>query len=193
MTNPQDPYNSGQGGNPGDGYTPYDGGANGPGETGGGYPNYPGGSQSGQQPGYGGYQSSYGDQPGYGGYQPGGWGETEEKNGFAPWALGISILAMVLMVTLLLALLAPLAGLVGLILGIVAVVKARKITGRGRRMGMSITAIVLSVITIIVPIAFAIFSFVMLEATGMSDCLLLTNPTEQQACFEDVMSDLETQ
>lgn len=193
MTNPQDPYNSGQGGNAGDGNTPYGGGAGGPGGTGGGYPGYPGSSPGGQQPGYGGYQSSYGDQPGYGGYQPGGWGETEKKNAFAPWALGISILAVVLMVTLLLALFAPLAGLVGLILGIIAVVKARKITGRHRRMGMSITAIVLSVITIIVPIALAIFSFVVLESTGIADCLTLTNPAEQQACIEDIMSDLETQ
>lgn len=195
MTNPDNPWNNGEGntpgGQPGQPH-PYPGGDAASGNTG-GYQPYPGGASGGAEPygapGYaGGYQQGYagGTQNGPGPY---GAGQPLAKNSVAAWALGVSILAFVMTVTLFLAVFAPVVGIVGLILGIVAVVKARRLKGPGRRMGMSIAAIIISVLSIILPVILLGFGFAILDNTGLTECTTLP-PEEQQACIDGVLSDM---
>ncbi len=194
MTNPSDPHGSGPQGPNGPG------GANGSGPTdygayqyptgnpGPGYQGGPGASQpytgypGGQGEAYGAGSSGAREQFSYGG--AGAWDTGEEKNTVAPWALGVSILAVVTGLTIFGALLSFIPGIIGLILGIVAVVKARRIRGPRRRMGMSITAIVLSVLAVLMTIGLIAVA-VMLAGTGAMDCFTLTTPEAQQQCLEE--------
>lgn len=184
MTSPQDPYNNGgynTGGN--QGHDPYSTPSGGATPNPGSYPTHDATGYQGDN-----YQ---------GGYAPGGW-ETGQKNTMAAWALGISIAAVVLMITFVLAILAPLLGLVGLILGIIGVVNARKITGAGRRMGMSVVSIVLSALAIIIPvimvIVLGVFGLAIWEEAGLEECMNLSSSTAQEECLNDklMVEDLET-
>lgn len=160
------------------------------------YPEGTGHNSQGNQ-GYQGYQS-YGVNPaatgGYAGYSdpvggPGaGWAMDAPRNSVAPWALGISILGLVMALSLLATAFAIVAGLIGLVLGIIAVVKARKTHGPDRRMGMSVSALVLSVITIVLSILFWVVVFAMVASTGIADCMTITDATQQQLCIEESLS-----
>lgn len=138
-------------------------------------------------PGYG--------APGYGsagyGAGPGGstWAMHEEKNRVAPWCLGVGILALVGGISIFFTALAFLVGIVGVILGIVALVRGRKIEGPGRRTGMSVVGIVLSVVSIGLSVLFWVLMGIFASETGIADCMSLTDPAEQQACVEDSVNE----
>lgn len=193
MTNPSDPrdprHDSGGAGGttPGSGSGPadygsyqYPVGSSGP-QPGPGY-------QGGQQDGFSSHQAYPGaafgspDQFNYGG--AGAWAINEEKNSVAPWALGVSILAVVAGLTIVGALISFIPGLIGLVLGIIGVVRARRIQGPRRRMGMSVTAIVLSVIAVLMTVALVVLAF-FLAGSGAVDCFMLSTPEAQQACLDE--------
>ncbi|AGF72654.1 hypothetical protein [Corynebacterium halotolerans] len=183
MTNPSDPRDPGPG--PGSGPTDYGAyqypvGGSGP-QPGNGY-------QGGHQDGFSSHQAYPGASSGsheqfnYGG--AGTWAINEEKNSVAPWALGVSILAVVVGLTIIGAPLAFIPGLIGLVLGIIGVVRARRIRGPRRRMGMSVTAIVLSVIAVLMTVALVVLAF-FVAGSGAMDCFMLSTPEEQQACLDE--------
>ncbi|HHU68109.1 DUF4190 domain-containing protein [Corynebacterium sp.] len=124
--------------------------------------------------GYGGYSSDVGTT----------WAVDEEKNGVAPWALGLGILALVMGLSLVATAFAFLAGLVGLIVGVVALVRGRRINGPGRRTGMSVGGLVLSIIAIGLSIIFWVVFGVIMADSGMADCLSITDPAQRQECVE---------
>ncbi|MDO5671180.1 MAG: DUF4190 domain-containing protein [Corynebacterium sp.] len=140
--------------------------------------------------------STSNDYAGYGGYQepaygaaPGGstWAVEEAKNGVAPWALGVGILALIGGISVFFSGFAFLIGLIGLIVSIVAIVKARKIQGPGRRMGMSVTGLILSILSIVASILFWIFAIFILTDSGMMECFNLSDPNAQQTCINDAL------
>lgn len=184
MSNPYDPANP-QGDRPGDqpNYDAYR------------YPS--GGSEqqpaAGQQPGYGAYGSydAAGTTPGAPGFQPGyaggadsTWALSEEKNGVAPWALGIGVLALIMGLSIIASGFAFIAGAIGIIVGAVALLRGRNINGPGRRTGMSVAGIVLSAIAVALSVLFWVMVTVFMSQTGMSECISLTDPDEQRACVE---------
>lgn len=152
---------------------------------------YPsGGDNAAAQPGagYGGYPEP---APAYGaagyGAGPGGstWAVEEEKNRVAPWALGVGIVALIGGLSLLFSGFAFLIGLIGLILAIVAIVRARRIQGPGRRMGMSVAGLILSVIAIALSVLFWVFVGFIISETGMMECFEISDPAQQQTCLEN--------
>lgn len=129
-----------------------------------------------------------GDTPGYGGYSaaPGGaaWAMNEEKNRVAPWALGVGILALLMGLSIVASGFAFVPGAIGIIVGAVALLSARKLTGPGRRTGMAVTGIVLSVIAVGLSVLFWVMVTVFMSQTGMSECIELTDPDQQRECVE---------
>lgn len=207
MTNPSDPY-------PGPGGTPRSGqgGAGQPGHSGGPSPvdyssyRYPAGDAEPTQSaagGPGGYEAygTYGvggrqtgrPDAGYAGVAPhdqfsyggvGDWGEQEKKNSVAPWALAASLLGFLAGLTVIGAVLSFLPGVIGLILGIIGIVRASRIRGPRRRMGMSVVAVVFSVLAILMTVGLLAFA-AFLSDSGAMDCLMLPAPEQQTACLED--------
>lgn len=163
----------------------------------GGQPNYdayryPSGGDNTPEAGYGGgatpqpdYGAGYGGA-GYGG-GPGGstWAMEEEKNRVAPWALGVGIVALIGGVSILFSGFAFILGLIGLIIAIVAIVRARRIPGPGRRMGMSVAGLILSLIAIVISILFWVFAGFIINETGMMECFEISDPAQQQTCIEN--------
>jgi len=150
-------------------------------------PNQTPGQTPGQTPpqdNYGGYQSTYDAPP------AGNWAVDAARNGVAPWALGVSILALVMTVSIFLTAFAAPVALIALILAIVALVKSRKITGPYARKGMSITALVLSIIALVLSVLFWVVITVFLSESGVMDCFTLTDPAAQQACVDQALNDL---
>lgn len=139
------------------------------------------------EPGYGGY-SAYGSpasDPGYGGSGAAStWAVDEKKNGVSPWALGLGILGLIMGLSILATGIAFVVGLIGLIVGLVALVRGRRINGPGRRTGMAVVGLVLSVITIGLSIVFWVVFGVIMADTGMMDCINITDSTERQECVE---------
>lgn len=170
MTNPQNPFDPQEPQN--SGYDAY---------------RYPDGAeQNGQaNQGYQDYQS-YGSDPAAGAS----WAMDAPRNGVAPWALGISILGLVMALSVLGAAFSIVAGVIGVVLSIIAVIKARKIQGPGRRMGMSVTGLVLSIITIVLSILFWVAIFALVSSTGIADCLAITDVTQQELCIEEALNSL---
>ncbi|MDO5511981.1 hypothetical protein [Corynebacterium sp.] len=141
--------------------------------------------------GYGGYdnpaytQGAYSDA-GYGGAPGGaGWALNEEKNRVAPWALGVGIVALIAAISMFFTAFAVLIGLIGLIISIVALVRSRRIQGPGRRTGMSVAGLVLSIIAIVISILFWVFVGGLITQSGMLECFELTDTNQQQACVEE--------
>lgn len=186
MTNPHDPRNEGPGeNNPSwgaDGPRP----GQYPGTEGAGYGNPGHGEQ-----GYGGA-----NQPGgvYSGAEFGGagaWAVDAPANTVAPWALGVSILAVITGLSIIGTAFAVIPGLIGLILAIIAIVRARRIQGPRRRMGMSVTSLVLSVLAMLLTVLFFVFLGAVFQGTGIMDCLELPTAEQQEACLNQLVSDLE--
>jgi len=128
---------------------------------------------------------------GYGGYGSAGgsdaastWAVDERKNGVAGWALGVGILSLLVAVSVVATAFAVIFGLVGLIIGIIALVRGRRINGPGRRTGMAVTGLVLSLIAIGLSVIFWVLMAVVLSDTGMMDCISISDPTERQQCVE---------
>lgn len=140
---------------------------------------------------YQGYQDyqSYGSDSAAGATGTG-WAMDAPRNGVAPWALGVSILGLVMALSVLGTAFAIVAGVIGVVLSIIAVIKARKIQGPGRRMGMSVTGLVLSIITVVLSILFWVAIFAMLSWTGIADCFTITDPAQQELCVEESLNSL---
>ncbi|GAB2499520.1 hypothetical protein CATRI_07550 [Corynebacterium atrinae] len=138
---------------------------------------------------YGSYNSGAAGYAGTSGNS--GWATADErKNAVAPWALGVGIFAILAGVSIIGSGLSFVPGLIGLILGIIAVVKGRGIQGPGRRMGMSVTSIILSILAILATIAFWLIATYVMNETGMADCMSIQDPAAQQACIEDAANSL---
>ena len=133
--------------------------------------------------GAGGYPSA----PAYGGV------EIQERNTLAPWALGLSIAAIVFAISIIGLIIAWLPALVGLILSIIAVLRAKKIQGPYRRMGMSVASLIISGLTtalfVIGIIGFSILMANSGEAIQKCQNDYPTNSSAQQQCINDAVQD----
>lgn len=154
------------------------------------YPEYPGGNQptggyQAQNPND--YQKQFPDQQQYNG--PGTGIPEDIKNHIAPWVLGLSILALLATISIIGVVLgAPLA-LVTLIFSIIAIVKARKIDGPFRRMGMSVTALILSLLTVIIT-AVATFGGIAVVSQLSGDCKQYQDDkSAMEQCVQKSMKD----
>lgn len=174
MTTPNYPYGDPQGDN-----------------SGGGVPNY-------GTTGSDGYQDPYGTS--YSGGGPGGFENSPlnaTRNRAAAWALGLGIASVVCALAIftvqgaVLTLLAPFIAVAGVIVAIVALVKAKSITGPGKRRGMAVGGLVLSIITLLLTV-FMIIVVSAIIGTGVLDCFTAEYPTtaDQQRCVEDTLSNL---
>ncbi|MBV7281047.1 MULTISPECIES: hypothetical protein [unclassified Corynebacterium] len=155
-----------------------------------GYPSgYP---TQGSYPGPGGYpnQGAYPNQGGYSdqGAHPGGhYGyPVEQVNKIAPWALGVSIAAVVLAVTVVGLVVAPFLAIAGIVLGIIAWVKGRKMQGPKRRVTMSIISVVISVLLLVIVAVITIFFGTLLSGV-VEECQNV--PEDQmETCIENYMN-----
>lgn len=165
------PGRPGEGGAPGSA-APYTGAAAGAPAADGAYPGgaYPGGAYP---------------EGGYPGAAPagGGWGQPEEINKVAPWALGFAVVSVVAMF-LLGPLVVPFA-IVGVILGIIGVVKARKIEFGKRRMGMSVAAIIIGLITAVLMAIGAAGLYYFFNDADLQECTKLEDKEAVQKCIEE--------
>ncbi len=82
-------------------------------------------------------------------------------------------------------------GLIGLVLSIIAIVKARRIQGPRRRMGMSVTSLVLSVLAMLMTVLFFVIIGAIFQGSGLMDCLELPTAEQQEACVNQLLDDLE--
>lgn len=175
------PGRPGEGGAPGSA-APYTGAAAGAPAADGAYPGgaYPGGAYP--EGGYpeGGYP---GAAPAGGAPAGGGWGQPEEINKVAPWALGFAVVSVVAMF-LLGPLIVPFA-IVAVILGIIGVVKARKIEFGKRRMGMSVAAIIIGLFTAIVMAIGAAGLYYFFNDADLQECSKLEDKEAVQKCIEE--------
>ena len=148
-----------------------------------GYPSYPGAENTSGSYGAGGYPSA----PAYGGV------EIQERNTLAPWALGLSIAAIVCVITIVGLVIAWIPALVGLILSIIAILRAKKIQGPYRRMGMSVAALIISGLTtvlfVIGIIGISIFMANSGEAIQKCQNDYPANSSAQQQCINDAVQD----
>ena len=148
-----------------------------------GYPSYPGAENTSGSYGAGGYPSA----PAYDGV------EIQERNTLAPWALGLSIAAIVFAISIIGLIIAWLPALVGLILSIIAVLRAKKIQGPYRRMGMSVASLIISGLTtallVIGIIGFSILMANSGEAIQKCQNDYPTNSSAQQQCINDAVQD----
>ncbi|MEZ2122240.1 MULTISPECIES: hypothetical protein [unclassified Corynebacterium] len=133
------------------------------------------------------------DTPGYGnpsdGY-PSGLDHPQARNGstrnaIAPWALGVAIIALLICwVPVFNWLLAA----IGVILGIVGIIKAKGVTGSKNGKGLSIAAIIISVVAIIlsVVLAWALVQFIGTEnIESITECNSIEDTTERERCIEE--------
>jgi hypothetical protein len=156
-----------------------------------------------QQPDFGAYQypsgtpgpapgqnPAYGSTPGYGSGPVSGstWAMAEQPNRVAPWALGLGIVALVMGVSIVLTGFAFIVGIIGLILAVIAIVRGRSLSGPSRRIGMSVAGLVMSVIAILLSIGFWVLMGMLVNESGISDCVSLTDPAAQQQCVEDALN-----
>ncbi|GAB3702026.1 DUF4190 domain-containing protein [Corynebacterium nasicanis] len=134
-----------------------------------------------------------GGYDGYGGYQEpvGGatWAVDAPKNKVAPWALGVGILALIAGISVFFSGAAFIVGLIGVILAVVALARGRSIPAPGRRTGMSVAGLVLSIIAIVLSVIFWVIVVVVFRETGMATCLELTDPAQQQTCIENSLNE----
>ena len=147
------------------------------------YPSYPGAENTSGSYGAGGYPSA----SAYGGV------EIQERNTLAPWALGLSIAAIVFAISIIGLIIAWLPALVGLILSIIAVLRAKKIQGPYRRMGMSVASLIISGLTtalfVIGIIGFSILMANSGEAIQKCQNDYPANSSAQQQCINDAVQD----
>lgn len=148
---------------------------------------YPSGGTDATRPGEPAGSVPADDYSGYSGYSGAAgstWAVNEEKNGVSPWALGLGILAFVMGLSILATGFAFLVGLIGLVVAVVALLRGRRINGPGRRTGMAVGGLVMSIIAIGLSIIFWVVLGVMIANTGMADCVDITDPLERQDCVE---------
>lgn len=140
-------------------------------------------------PNQGGYQQQgAGYQYGDGSYDSQ-FAQDNRKNGVALAALIFGILSLLMVVTFIFGVFAVIPGIIGLILGLVGLGKAKKINGPGRRKGMAITGIILSVLAI-VGSAFMIFAFGSLGSQAIQDCDGLSGDAFSQCVTDSITNQL---
>lgn len=109
----------------------------------------------------------------------------QPRNKLAPWALGLSIIALVCSMSMLGYVFGVSLGIVGLVLGIVALLKAGKLTGTYRRRGMAVSSIVLSVLALAIGV---VFGFLVLSFLGDAVDQCGDVPEDQiQDCVTDIL------
>ncbi|WPF65233.1 MULTISPECIES: DUF4190 domain-containing protein [unclassified Corynebacterium] len=87
-----------------------------------------------------------------------------ERNPLAGWSLGLGIASVVALLLLLIFVVPPLlVSLAGIIVGVLAVRKAKKNTTEGRRMGVSVAGLVMSVVVFIISVVFGIVMLVLFQ------------------------------
>lgn len=163
-------------------------------------PDYPYGdprnNADGQSYPTGGYQDPYANAyAGSGGFENSPL--NAPRNTAAAWALGLGIasvicaLAVFTVVGAFLALLAPFLAVAGIIVAIVALVKAKSIIGPGKRRGMAVGGLVLSIITLLLTLIM-VLAVAAIIGTGIIDCFTggYTTPEEQQRCVEETLRNL---
>ncbi|MCK7678188.1 DUF4190 domain-containing protein [Corynebacterium sp. CCM 9186] len=142
----------------------------------------------------GGYPQDGGAYQGasYGGYP--GASPAPAKNAIAPWALGVSIFAIVLCWVPLLNWLLALAGIV---LGIIGIVKAGKINLPKNGKGMSIAAVILSVVAIVLSVVLSVFVLKVAEdfvgeenIQKINECNQLPTAEERDECLDRVGTEI---
>ncbi|MCK7637935.1 hypothetical protein [Corynebacterium pygosceleis] len=128
----------------------------------------------------------------YGGYPAA--SSAPAKNAIAPWALGVSIFAIVLCWVPLLNWLLALAGIV---LGVIGIVKAGKIVSAKNGKGMSIAAVVISVVAIVASIVLGMLVFKAAEEfvgeenlQRIQECNALPTAEERDECIEKIGNEI---
>ena len=122
------------------------------------------------------------------------WGGIRELNTpmsrIAVWALIIAILGLLTGLTVLGATISFLVGLVALVLAVIAIRRAGKIPSHqpGRRLGMSWTALILSLFAILMSVFFYLALFWLQQAGGVQDCLHLPSYEQRQTCLEEELT-----
>lgn len=116
------------------------------------------------------------------------WASADKRqNGLATWALSLGIVAALMGMSLVLTAFAWIPALIGLVLGIMAVVKARKITGDGRRMGMSVAGLTLSALVLVfIAVLFVVAGTVVSQNPELLDCAQLPAGAEWDACLRNL-------
>lgn len=99
------------------------------------------------------------------------------RNDVAPWALGVTLTAIFLTFSVFGALFSWLVALVGLALSIAAIVRAKNVQGPFQRIGVSVTALILSILHVLgIVVIFAVFFLVFQSA--------VTSPSSVLECYE---------
>lgn len=132
-------------------------------------------------------------QPGPSPYPPAPQGDPYDvqsplpANALAIWALVVGILAVLVAVTVVGASVSALIGVVGLVLAILALVRAQRIPPQSpkRRLGMSWTALALSVVAIVASIVFYVGVTMLLQNIGATDCLVLPELEQRESCLRE--------
>lgn len=160
-----------------------------------GEPNYGASTSSGYGQG-----SGYGDNAGYGAPAAGnqGYGSGQYDAAYADYSDGLasgkpSTLALVALIVGILSLLsifvllpaALLPGLLTVILAIVALVRNRKKPKPLRRTGMSVTALILGIITVVVSAVIMAFIVFAVNETGAMNCVEIQDQAAREACLMD--------
>lgn len=114
----------------------------------------------------------------------GGWGQPEEFNKLAPWALGLAILSLTVMVIKPIALLSIPFAVIAVILGIVGVIKGRKIRNGKRRVGMSVAAIIIGLLTAILLAVGTITTYYLFKDVNLQECEQYTDKAQKQECIQ---------
>lgn len=112
------------------------------------------------------------------------------QNRVAVWALIIAILGLLTGLTVLGATISFLVGLIALVLAVIAIRRAGKIPPHqpGRRLGMSWTALILSLFAILMSVFFYLALFWLQQAGGVQDCLHLPSYEQRQTCLEEELT-----
>lgn len=177
-------------------------------------PNYPYGDpgnnsnnqdNAGGAPDYGSYSAGASDWDATQPYQgssttsPGGGFENSpmntKPNRLAAWALGLGIASIVALLTVfagplaVLILLAPFLAVAGVIVSIVALIRGKRFQGAGKRTGWSVGGLILSVISLLIVVFFAVVVVAFLNS-GIMDCFV-DNPdtASQQACVQQFLNE----
>ncbi|MEJ6012451.1 hypothetical protein WG936_01170 [Corynebacterium sp. H127] len=133
---------------------------------------------------------TYGVTPNY--VAPGGYeqhSQPETKNGVAPWALGISIVGLLLTLTLLGILVSWVFVLVGLVLSVIALAKSKKASPMYSRKGMSIAALIISILSTLFiagAIGFTLWAGNQVDMPALMECSTLPQD-QQEECMNGVL------
>ena len=108
-----------------------------------------------------------------------------QQNTVAPWALALSLVSLGLALSLVGTLFALPVALVSLILGVMAVVRSRRIPGPLARTGFSVTAIICSLIALVISALLWAVVLFYLGMTELPECWG-SDPVARQECIDAI-------